>query len=80
MNTFKILSVNKNGSVSVVFSVDGKTQVLNGMPVGDKDALVQALTDYALAYEAGLQIAADVDIADEVISLLGKDQNIIKPK
>jgi len=69
---FTIKSINKDGSVDVVFGDEKKPQNISGLPAGDSDALTQALVNYAVAYQAGKEIEAkEVEVVAEVKDLVG---------
>lgn len=77
MDKFTINKINTDGSIDVTFSSDNKKQNLSGFPVGDKEALVAALSDYAIAYKAGLDVAAPDVVAPEVTAIVGKAQDVV---
>ena len=72
MKNFTIQKVNADGTVEVTFDVDAKPQVLSGMMVTDKDTLIDQITQYGEAYEAGLGIVAPQAIPNNVKNLEGK--------
>jgi hypothetical protein len=80
-NTYTINAINANGTVDVTFSVDGKRQNIDGLPVGSADALTAALNDYAVAYAAGLEVqAANVAppvVPADVSALVGQPQTVV---
>lgn len=76
MSTFEIIEVNEAGFVKVKYS-DNKVQTISNMPVTDADALVTALTEYGIAYEAGLTAVAPVAVAPEVTDLVGVKVDIV---
>jgi len=78
MNTFEIIEAKPNGTVKVKFSVDNKVQTIANMPVNDADALSTALSDYGVAYEAGLAKVAPVEVAQEVADLVGVEVAVVK--
>jgi len=78
MSTFEIIEVNEAGFVKVKYS-DNKVQTISNMPVTDADALVAALTEYGIAYEAGLAAVAPVAVAPEVTDLVGVKVDIVVP-
>jgi hypothetical protein len=72
MSTFTIKSINQvTGAVVVIYDVDNLEQTLNGLPVTDKDELLQALSDYGQAYSDGTS-AAVATVPSEVASLVNK--------
>lgn len=73
LNTYTIKSVNDDGSVTVIFDCDGKSQTLANAPVGDSTSLKSFLSDYLSAYKQGLQ--TEQSTADSsVTALVGKKQ------
>ncbi len=78
MRNFTIQKVNADGTVEVVFDVDAKLQVLSGMTVTDKEVLIDQLTQYGEAYEAGLGATAPQIIPTAVKNLEGKKSGFKK--
>lgn len=75
MNTYKITNIDaEKGHVSVIFSVDGKEQTMCDAPLGDAVALDAFLTNYGLAYEAGL--AQAVVVPAEVTAMIGETKTV----
>jgi hypothetical protein len=75
METFKIIkdSIKPDGSLSVVFSVDGKTQNLSQMPIDDEKKLEARLNEYAEEYVRGLKQFPLVEIKAEVKAMENKE-------
>ena len=66
MDTFTITDIAADGTVSVKFSSDNKVQKISGLPVADKDSLYASLSDYGVAYNAGLEtVTVEIDPAIE---------------
>lgn len=81
MNTYKIIKINDNGSVDVVFSVDGKTQNISGLPTQNFDELNVALIKYGIAYEDGVSFTKGIflqkiPIDPKITAIIGKPQKI----
>lgn len=76
MTTYKIISIDQTtGNINVVFSIDGKEQTLGGKTLNDPVQLDLELTEYGVAYEAGLNLTS-VEVNSEVAKLIGKAQEI----
>ncbi len=73
--SFKITKIT-TPDITVIFSNTGfqdSTQTIGGLPLNDKTALVQALTDYGNAYFSGLaQVTAKVAVAKEISDAVGQ--------
>ena len=78
---FKIVSINDNGSVDVIF-YDGIKQNLSGLAVSDEVTLLKQLEDYAVAYKSGHD-SQMIEIPQEVKSLEGNvytvSEDLINP-
>ena len=73
---FTITNIDEEtGNVSVVFDVDGKEQSIANLPVGDKQSLMDALTNYGIAYEVGLS-QSTVTIDPELTKVMNKPQSV----
>lgn len=57
---FKIVDIDAEGVVEVIFNVDGSTKRLSKLTVSDKETLYNELREYGKAYEAGLAKAVVV--------------------
>jgi len=80
MGTFTIARILTNGTADVTFSIDGKTQNIDNLPLQDAEGLKTALDVYAVTYETGVaQALADSTVATipaTVQALVGKPQII----
>ena len=78
-DTYTIKAINGT-EVTVVFSIDNKTQKLSGLPTEDADALSAYLSQYAIDYKAGLDLQAIVPVVDPLaLQLINKPQTVVDP-
>lgn len=72
--TFTISAIdNVTGVVTVSFDVDSKPQKIANLPLGNKQDLLNALSKYGHAYEAGLNLST-VTVDAAVSAMVGKPQ------
>ena len=81
MNTFTITAIDDDGTVSVKFSADNKIQKISGLSVADKDLLYSSLSDYGIAYAAGLEtVTVKIDSAIEKNKTIKIDKSEVAPE
>lgn len=79
METYKVTKIdNETGDITVTFSIDGKEQIISGLPV-DKtpvENFKKAISEYFVAYKQGIQVfkKPQIQIDPAIQALLNKDQ------